>query len=76
MTRCDYKNTTINIIDTPGHADFAGEVDRVLSLVDGVCLVVDAAEGPKSQTKYVTSRALSLGKKPIVFISELTRALF
>lgn len=42
MTRCDYNNTTINIVDTPGHADFAGEVDRILSLVDGVCLVVDA----------------------------------
>jgi GTP-binding protein len=55
---------------TPGHADFCGEVDRILSLVDGVCLVVDAAEGPMAQTKYVLGRALSLGKNPIVVISK------
>jgi len=73
VTRCDYKNTTINIVDTPGHADFAGEVDRVLSLVDGVCLVVDAAEGAMAQTKYVLSRALSLGKNPIVIINKADR---
>ncbi|CAJ1946996.1 unnamed protein product [Cylindrotheca closterium] len=73
VTRCDYKNTTINIVDTPGHADFAGEVDRILSLVDGVCLVVDAAEGAMAQTKYVLSRALSLGKNPIVVINKADR---
>ncbi len=62
-----------NVVDTPGHADFAGEVDRILSLVDGVCLVVDAAEGPKSQTKYVLSRAITLQKKPIVIFNKCDR---
>ena len=62
-----------NVVDTPGHADFAGEVDRILSLVDGVCLLVDAAEGPKSQTKYVLSRAISLQKKPIVLLNKCDR---
>ena len=63
----------INVVDTPGHADFGGEVDRVLSMVDGVCLVVDAAEGPMAQTKYVLSRALQLGLKPILIINKVDR---
>ena len=73
VTRCDYRETIVNIVDTPGHADFCGEVDRILSLVDGVCLVVDAAEGPMAQTKYVLSRALSLGLKPIVVLNKVDR---
>ena len=64
---------TINVVDTPGHADFCGEVDRILSLVDGVCLVVDAGEGPMAQTKYVLSRALSLNLKPIVVLNKVDR---
>jgi GTP-binding protein len=76
VTRLDYNNGTyiINVVDTPGHADFAGEVDRILSMVDGVCLVVDAAEGPMAQTKYVLSRALSLGLKPVVVLNKVDRA--
>lgn len=62
------------VVDTPGHADFAGEVDRILSTVDGVVLVVDAGEGPKSQTKYVLSRALSLGLVPIVVLNKADRS--
>ena len=73
VTRCDYNDTIINVVDTPGHADFCGEVDRILSLVDGVCLVVDAAEGPMAQTKYVLSRALSLGLRPIVVLNKADR---
>jgi GTP-binding protein len=61
---------TINVVDTPGHADFAGEVDRILSMIDGVCLVVDAAEGAMAQTKYVLSRALALHLKPIVVLNK------
>jgi len=64
----------VNVVDTPGHADFAGEVDRILSMVDGVVLVVDAAEGPKSQTKYVLGRALSLGLRPICVLNKADRA--
>lgn len=63
----------INIIDTPGHADFGGEVERILSMVDGVVLLVDAAEGPLPQTKFVTSKALSLGLKPIVVVNKVDR---
>ncbi len=63
----------INIIDTPGHADFGGEVERILSMVDGVLLLVDAAEGPMPQTKFVTSKALKLGLKPIVVINKADR---
>ena len=78
VTRLDYRTNTrdwiLNIVDTPGHADFAGEVDRVLSTVDGVVLVVDAGEGPKSQTKYVLSRALSLGLVPIVILNKADRS--
>eukprot|EP00584_Thalassiosira_punctigera_P012889 CAMPEP_0172553290 /NCGR_PEP_ID=MMETSP1067-20121228/49926_1 /TAXON_ID=265564 ORGANISM="Thalassiosira punctigera, Strain Tpunct2005C2" /NCGR_SAMPLE_ID=MMETSP1067 /ASSEMBLY_ACC=CAM_ASM_000444 /LENGTH=828 /DNA_ID=CAMNT_0013341453 /DNA_START=154 /DNA_END=2637 /DNA_ORIENTATION=- len=69
----DGESHVINVVDTPGHADFAGEVDRVLSTVDGVVLVVDAGEGPKSQTKYVLSRALSLGLVPIVVLNKADR---
>ena len=73
VTRLDYDGGIVNVVDTPGHADFAGEVDRILSTVDGVVLVVDAGEGPKSQTKYVLSRALSLGLKPIVVLNKADR---
>ena len=64
----EYEGTHINIIDTPGHADFGGEVERVLSMVDGVLLLVDAVEGPMPQTRFVTRKALALGLKPIVVI--------
>ncbi len=60
-----YEGTHINIVDTPGHADFGGEVERVLSMVDGVLLLVDAVEGPMPQTRFVTRKALALGLKPI-----------
>ncbi len=63
----------INIVDTPGHADFGGEVERILSMVDGVLLLVDAAEGPMPQTKFVTSKALALGLKPIVVVNKVDR---
>src|SRR3546814_20195141 len=65
--------TRINIVDTPGHADFGGEVERILSMVDGVILLVDAAEGPMPQTKFVTGTALALGLKPIVVVNKLDR---
>ena len=65
--------TTINIIDTPGHADFGGEVERVLNMVDGVLLLVDAAEGPMPQTRFVTSKALALGLHPIVVVNKIDR---
>ncbi|MDQ6956466.1 MAG: GTP-binding protein, partial [Mariprofundaceae bacterium] len=67
-TAIDYKDYHINIVDTPGHADFGGEVERVLNMVDGVVLLVDAAEGPMPQTRFVTSKALALGLKPIVVV--------
>ncbi len=66
-------DTTINIIDTPGHADFGGEVERVLNMVDGVLLLVDAAEGPMPQTRFVTSKALALGLHPIVVVNKIDR---
>ena len=66
-------NTRINIVDTPGHADFGGEVERVLSMVDGVLLLVDAAEGPLPQTKFVLGKALKLGLKPIVVVNKIDR---
>ena len=69
-----YKGIKINIVDTPGHADFGGEVERTLSTVDGVILLVDAAEGPLAQTKYVLKKALGLGLKPIVVINKIDRA--
>lgn len=68
-----YKNTKINIIDTPGHADFGGEVERILSMVDGVVLLVDAVEGCMPQTRYVLKKALSLNKKPIVCINKVDK---
>ncbi len=68
-----YKGTKINIVDTPGHSDFGGEVERTLSTVDGVLLLVDAAEGPLAQTKYVLQKALGLGLKPIVVINKIDR---
>jgi GTP-binding protein len=76
VTRLDYQKSghdglfTINVVDTPGHSDFAGEVDRIISMIDGVCLVVDAAEGAMAQTKYVLSRALRAGLKPIVILNK------
>ena len=68
-----YKGTKINIIDTPGHADFGGEVERILSMVDGVVLLVDAVEGCMPQTRYVLKKALSLNKKPIVCINKIDK---
>ena len=68
-----YKGTHINIVDTPGHADFGGEVERVLSMVDGVLLLVDAVEGPMPQTRFVTRKALAHGLKPIVVINKVDR---
>jgi len=72
-TSVTWKDTRINIIDTPGHADFGGEVERVLSMVDGVALLVDAAEGPMPQTKFVLMKALALGLRPIVIINKVDR---
>ena len=68
-----WKDTRINIVDTPGHADFGGEVERILSMVDGVVLLVDAAEGPLPQTKFVVSKALAIGLKPMVVINKVDR---
>ncbi|MGD9597785.1 MAG: translational GTPase TypA [Steroidobacteraceae bacterium] len=72
-TAVDYAGTHINIVDTPGHADFGGEVERVLSMVDGVLLLVDAVEGPMPQTRFVTRKALALGLKPIVVVNKVDR---
>ena len=72
-TSVQWKDTRINIIDTPGHADFGGEVERVLSMTDGVILLTDAAEGPMPQTKFVLSKALAQGLKPIVIINKIDR---
>jgi GTP-binding protein len=69
----EYRGTHINIVDTPGHADFGGEVERVLSMVDGVLLLVDAVEGPMPQTRFVTRKALALGLSPIVVINKIDR---
>src|SRR5213083_2789969 len=69
-----WKDTRINIVDTPGHADFGGEVERILSMVDGAIVLVDAAEGPMPQTKFVVSKALKIGLKPIVAINKVDRA--
>src|SRR6201989_915109 len=68
-----WKGTRVNIVDTPGHADFGGEVERILSMVDGVVLLVDAAEGPLPQTKFVLGKALRLGLRPIVLINKVDR---
>ena len=72
-TAVHYKGTKINIIDTPGHADFGGEVERILSMVDGVLLLVDAVEGCMPQTRYVLKKALGLNKKPVVVINKVDR---
>ncbi|MCU0938246.1 MAG: translational GTPase TypA [Burkholderiaceae bacterium] len=69
----EYEGTHINIVDTPGHADFGGEVERVLSMVDGVLLLVDAVEGPMPQTRFVTRKALAQGLKPIVVVNKIDR---
>ncbi len=68
-----WQDTRINIVDTPGHADFGGEVERILNMVDGALVLVDAAEGPLPQTKFVVSKALKMGLKPIVVINKVDR---
>ncbi len=73
-TSVEWKGMRINIVDTPGHADFGGEVERILSMVDGVVLLVDAAEGPMPQTKFVTSKALALGLRPIVVLNKVDKS--
>ena len=72
-TAVEWGGFKINIVDTPGHADFGGEVERILSMVDGVCLLVDASEGPLPQTKFVLSKALGLGLRPIVIVNKIDR---
>jgi GTP-binding protein len=72
-TSVEWQGTRINIVDTPGHADFGGEVERILNMVDGVLVLVDAAEGPLPQTKFVVSKALRMGLKPIVVINKVDR---
>ena len=69
-TSLDWQGNRLNIVDTPGHADFGGEVERILSMVDGVLILVDASEGPMPQTKFVTAKALRLGLRPIVVINK------
>src|SRR5471030_2383229 len=73
-TSVEWKGTRINIVDTPGHADFGGEVERILNMVDGALVLVDAAEGPLPQTKFVVSKALKMGLKPIVVINKVDRS--
>jgi GTP-binding protein len=73
-TAVSWEGTKINIVDTPGHADFGGEVERILRMVDGVLILVDAAEGPMPQTRFVTRKALALGLRPIVAINKIDRA--
>lgn len=73
-TSIDWNGTRINIVDTPGHADFGGEVERILSMVDGVIVLVDSAEGPLPQTKFVVGKALKLGLRPIVVINKIDRS--
>ncbi|MBO4232409.1 MAG: GTP-binding protein, partial [Bacteroidales bacterium] len=68
-----YKDYKINVIDTPGHSDFGGEVERVLNMADGVLLIVDAFEGPMPQTRFVTQKAIELGLKPIVVINKVDK---
>src|SRR5262250_2683111 len=72
-TSVAWKGHRLNIVDTPGHAVFGGEVERILSMVDGVVLLVDAAEGPMPQTKFVTGKALALGLRPIVVVNKIDR---
>jgi GTP-binding protein len=73
-TSVEWKDARINIVDTPGHADFGGEVERILNMVDGAVLLVDAAEGPMPQTKFVVSKALKVGLRPIVAVNKVDRA--
>ncbi|WP_417579164.1 translational GTPase TypA [Pelagibacterium sp.] len=73
VTSLNWKDTRINILDTPGHADFGGEVERILSMVDGAVILVDAAEGPMPQTKFVLSKALKIGLRPIVAINKIDK---
>ncbi|WP_029041217.1 translational GTPase TypA [Cucumibacter marinus] len=73
VTALDWKGTRINIVDTPGHADFGGEVERILNMVDGAIILVDAAEGPMPQTKFVLSKALRMGLRPIVAINKIDK---
>src|SRR5882724_11021302 len=68
-----WKDVRLNIVDTPGHADFGGEVERILNMVDGAIVLVDAAEGPLPQTKFVVSKALKQGLRPIVVINKIDR---
>src|SRR5207245_8152247 len=73
-TAIRYQDVKINVIDTPGHADFSGEVERVLNMADGCLLLVDAVEGPMPQTRFVLRKAMQLGLKPIVVINKIDRA--
>src|SRR5438034_480692 len=73
VTSILWNDTRINIVDTPGHADFGGEVERILGMVDGALVLVDAAEGPLPQTKFVVSKALKVGLKPIVVLNKVDR---
>jgi len=72
-TAIQYRDTQINIVDTPGHADFGGEVERILSMVDAVLLLVDAVDGPMPQTRFVTQKAFAYGLKPIVVVNKIDR---
>ena len=74
VTSIDWQGTRVNIVDTPGHADFGGEVERILNMVDGALVLVDAAEGPLPQTKFVLSKALKMGLRPIVVINKVDRS--
>src|SRR3954463_2569149 len=73
-TSIRWKGVKINVVDTPGHSDFGGEVERILRMVDGVLILVDAAEGPMPQTRFVTRKALALGHRPIVAINKIDRS--
>src|SRR5512145_978802 len=73
VTSVVWQGTRINIVDTPGHADFGGEVERILNMVDGAIVLVDAAEGPLPQTKFVVSKALKQGLRPIVVVNKIDR---
>ena len=73
QTTVYWQDLKVNIIDTPGHADFSGEVERTLNMADGVLLIVDAQEGPMPQTKFVLGKALSLGLKPVVVINKIDK---
>src|SRR3989440_9590236 len=74
VTSVVWKGTRVNIVDTPGHADFGGEVERILSMVDSAIVLVDAAEGPMPQTKFVVGKALKVGLRPIVAINKVDRS--